>query len=122
MAKLGVQMSNVKVDLPDLSKVQREVEALHKQLAQQHTLDELEDLQSRLGQLQAVIGEALSKAGEKQSHLGGLQSALGEKQAELGEKQAKLGEQQAKIEEEAEKKIRRLFEEAIRDGRAKPVR
>jgi len=135
MSKLGEQMSTIKVEVPDMKKIQAEIEALRSLQGgisgrgREISVDELSNLQSRLGDLQSLIGQAQSLAGDKQSRIGELQAKLGEQQARLGEKQGKLGEEQgrlgerqAKIAEEAERKLRRLFDQALQDGRAKPVR
>ena len=133
MGKLGEEMSRVKIDMPDLKKVQAELAQLNQlqalKLDKQASLEGLAELQARLGELQSRIGEAQARAGDKQSKIGDLQARIGEKQALLGERQGELGalqgelgEKQAKIAEEAERKLRHLFDQAIEDGRAKPVR
>ena len=135
MAKLSDQMAGVKVNVPDakilrgritdLRKLTAEADALHKEIS----VEELASLQNRLGEMQELLGEAQSFAGEKQSRIGELHSKLGERQSLLGEKQGKLGElqgqfgeRQGKIVEQAEQRLRSLIDQAVRDGRAKPVR
>lgn len=131
MSKLGDQMSQVKTEIPDMKKFNEQLAELRKlqSSGKDISVEELSNLQSRLGDLQALLGAAQSLAGDKQSHLGELQGQLGEQQGKLGEEQGKLGEQQGRlgeqqgrIAEEAERKLQRLFDETVRDGRAKPVR
>jgi len=53
-------------------------------------------------------------SGEKMGKLGALQGKLGAEQGKLGEKQGKLAM-------EADRKIKAIIDEALRDGKAKPV-
>jgi hypothetical protein len=39
----------------------------------------------------------------------------------LGEEMGKIGEQQAKAAEQAARKVRSLIDQAVKDGKAKPV-
>jgi beta-lactamase regulating signal transducer with metallopeptidase domain len=80
------------------------------------------EMQSRMAELQAKFGEMQSRAGEIQARLGQEQAHLGEQQAKLGDQQAKLGEKQAKLAEEAERQMRRLFEESLKNGLAQPAK
>ena len=135
MAKLSDQMAGVKVNVPDakllrertadLRKLTAEADALHKEIS----VEELASFQNRLGEMQELLGEVQSLATDKQSRIGELQSKLGERQSLLGEEQGKLGqlqgelgERQGKIAEQAEQRLRSLIDQAVRDGRAKPVR
>ena len=130
MGRLGEQMGSVKVDMPKLSEQLRKLEAEAVRLEKsQATMDALGDLQSKIGELQSRIGEVQGLAGERQSKIGEMQSKLGEQQSKLGEQQSRLGEeqsrlgdQQARLGAEVEEKMHKLFDEAIKDGRAKPVK
>ena len=129
MGRLGEQMSGVKMDLPDLKAQIRKLEQAATRFQKEASVNELSHLQSQLGELQALLGEAQGRAGDLQGKLGGEQAKLGDQQAKLGAEQAKLGEQQAKLGQEqariakqAGEKLQRLFEQALKDGRAKPVR
>ena len=130
MGKLSERIGSVKVNMPKLKaeivKLQAEIERLEKS---QTTVSDLGELQGLIGELQARIGDAQGAAGDIQSKIGDQQTKLGEEQAKLGEQQSKLGddqgrlgEQQAELAREAAAKIRRLFEQAVKDGRANPVR
>jgi beta-lactamase regulating signal transducer with metallopeptidase domain len=76
--------------------------------------EHLGDLQGRLGEIQGEIGERLGQIGEKQGE-------LGERMGELGEEMGKIGEQQGKAAEQAARKVQSLLDEAVRDGKAKPL-
>jgi hypothetical protein len=68
------------------------------------------------------IEDAIRDLGEMQRELGRQQVPLGRLQAELGQQQGELGRQQAKEAARAGVELRRLSEEAIRDGKALPLR
>jgi bla regulator protein BlaR1 len=68
------------------------------------------------------IEDAMRELGEMQRELGRQQVPLGRLQAELGQQQGELGRQQAKEAARAGVELRRLAEEAIRDGKALPLR
>jgi len=72
------------------------------------------DLQGRLGEIQGEIGERMGEIGEKQGE-------IGERMGALGEEMGKIGEQQAKAAEQAARKVRSLIDQAVKDGKAKPV-
>lgn len=59
-------------------------------------------------------------AGRQQSAIGRQQSELGKKQSELGRQQSELGRQQAEIARQASRELRRMFDDAITKGIAKP--
>ena len=135
MSRLSDKMSRITVGVPDQGKLRSQVAELNKlasELDSRHkdlTVDEVSNLQGRLGDLQSLIGQAQSLAGEKQSKMGELQSKIGDKQALLGEKQGKLGElqgrlgdRQAQVSKQAEQMLRQLIDRAIQDGTAKPAR
>ena len=113
------------ISMPDLSKAMAEAEAAMKnlELEKRQFLDaeELSEIQGKIGDLQGSFGDLQAQIGEKQSALGEQQSALGEQQSKLGEQQSKLGEQQSKLAEENSQKMKTMFNDALRNGKAKPV-
>ncbi len=123
---LGRLQSNVKIKNPDLSK---ETAALDKALQQMRQLqsekevdrESLSRLQEQIGEIQGRLGELQGEAGEQQGKFGAEQGALGEQQGKLGEEQGRLGEQQGKLGEEAHRQIMPLIQQAIQDGKARPV-
>ncbi|MEO5618929.1 MAG: hypothetical protein ABIS67_14265 [Candidatus Eisenbacteria bacterium] len=68
------------------------------------------------------IEEALEELSDQQSELGREQVPLGRLQAELGREQAALGRQQAQLSKEVGEQIRRLAEDAVKSGKAEPLK
>jgi len=125
---LGEQMEKVRVKIPDMTVELQKLEAELKKMGQDGTQDDLGRIQEKIGEIQERIGELQAKAGEKQSELGEQQGALGEEQGKLGEQQGKLGEQQGKLgeqEEAASRKatrgVKKLLDQAVASGLAKPA-
>jgi beta-lactamase regulating signal transducer with metallopeptidase domain len=125
---LGEQMEKVRIQIPDMTAELQKLEAELKKLGADGTPDDLGRIQEKIGEIQERIGELQSKAGEKQSALGEQQGALGEEQGKLGEQQGRLGEQQGKLGEQQEKasrqaahEMRKLLDQAVASGLAKPV-
>jgi beta-lactamase regulating signal transducer with metallopeptidase domain len=125
---LSEQMEKVHVQIPDMNAELQQLEAELKKLGADGTPDDLSRVQEKIGEIQARIGELQSKAGEKQEELGEKQGALGEEQGQLGEQQGKLGELQGKLgeqQEEASRKaareMKKLLDQAIASGLAKPA-
>jgi beta-lactamase regulating signal transducer with metallopeptidase domain len=87
------------------------------QLAQER----LGELQERIGDIQGQIGEIQGKIGERQERVGERQSQLGERMGELGEEMGRIGEQQGRQAEEAARRMKSVLDQAVRDGKAKPV-
>src|SRR6202050_2186840 len=124
---LGEQMEKVRVKIPDMTSELEKLQADLKKLGTDGTQDDLGRIQEKIGEIQARIGELQSKAGKKQSELGEQQGALGEEQGKLGEQQGKLGELQGKLgeqQEEASKRatreMKKLLDQAVASGMAKP--
>ncbi|ABF42888.1 peptidase M56, BlaR1 [Candidatus Koribacter versatilis Ellin345] len=122
---LGRKQEEASVPTPDMT---REIAAINEaaaklqaQKGKDMTSEQLADLQEKLGDLQGRLGEVQGKIGEKQGKLGEEQGKLGEQQGKLGEKQGKLGEQQGKIAEAADKKVKAVIQETLRNGKAQPV-
>lgn len=88
---------------------------------QSERMEKIGDLQGKIGELQGKIGEMQGQIGEKQGEWGEKQGELGEKMGELGEKMGKIGEEQGRRAEEACRKLQDVLDQAIRDGKAKPV-
>jgi beta-lactamase regulating signal transducer with metallopeptidase domain len=125
---LGEQMEKVRVKIPDLTAELQKLEAELKQTGADGTQDDLGRIQEKIGEIQSRIGELQSQAGEKQSELGEKQGALGEEQGKLGEQQGKLGEMQGKLGEQQEaasrkaaREMKKLLDQAVASGMAKPA-
>jgi beta-lactamase regulating signal transducer with metallopeptidase domain len=123
-ARLGELQSKVAIKAPEMEKELAELLAKVKQIeAASRKIDQeqLSKLQEQLANVQAKLGDAQALAGEEQGKLGEKQGKLGELQGELGEKQGKLGEEQGRLGEEAARKMQRLFDDALRSGKARQV-
>jgi beta-lactamase regulating signal transducer with metallopeptidase domain len=125
---LGEQMEKVRVKIPDMTAELQKLEAELKRMGSDGTQDDLGRIQEKIGEIQERIGELQSKAGEEQAKLGEKQGALGEEQGKLGEQQGKLGEQQGKLGEQQEaasrrasREMKKLLDQAVASGLAKPA-
>jgi len=125
---LGEQMEKVRVKMPDLTAELQKLEAELKQLGTDGTQDDLGRIQEKIGEIQSRIGELQSKAGEEQAKLGEKQGALGEEQGKLGEQQGTLGEMQGKLGEQQEaasrkasREMKKLLDQEVASGLAKPA-
>ncbi len=125
---LGEQMEKVRVKIPDMTAELQKLEAELKKMSEGGTQEDLGRLQEKIGEIQNRIGELQAKAGEQQSELGEKQGALGEEQGKLGEQQGKLGEQQGKLGEQQEaasrratREMKKLLDQAVASGLAKPA-
>src|SRR5271155_5437182 len=125
---LGEQMEKVRVKIPDLTAELEKLQADLKKLGTDGTQDDLGRIQEKIGEIQERIAEVQSQAGEKQSELGEKQGALGEEQGKLGEQQGKLGEMQGKLGEQQEaasrkaaREMKKLLDQAVASGFAKPA-
>jgi predicted nucleic acid-binding Zn-ribbon protein len=119
-ANLEKAISQLNVNSPDmeqqLAKLQAEADALGKKI----NGEAISRSQEQMGELQEKLGEAQGRVGESQGKLGELQGELGEKQGELGEKQGELGRQQEQASHDAERQLRKLFQDSVSNGTAKP--
>jgi beta-lactamase regulating signal transducer with metallopeptidase domain len=125
---LGEQMEKVRVKIPDLTAELEKLQADLKKLGADGTQDDLGRIQEKIGEIQSRIGDLQSKAGEEQAKLGEKQGALGEEQGKLGQQQGKLGEMQGKLGEQQEaasrkasREVKKLLDQAIASGLAKPA-
>jgi len=122
---LGTQQEEASVPTPEMTHEMAEVEAAVAALKAAKgtalTADKLADMQSKLADLQAKLGEMQGAIGEKQGALGEKQGALGEQQGKLGEQQGKLGEQQGRLAAEADKKVKSIIDQSLKNGKARPL-
>jgi chromosome segregation ATPase len=102
-----------KVDLEAAQKAMSE--------AMQLKMEKLGELQEKIGDIQGQIGDIQGKIGEHQGLLGEKQGELGERMGKIGEEMGKIGEQEGKNAEEASRKMKSVIDQAIKDGKAKPV-
>jgi beta-lactamase regulating signal transducer with metallopeptidase domain len=112
MKKLQTQLAELQSD-----KYKKLIDPANKEFSE----EKLGELQEKMGEIQGQIGEIQGKIGERQGRIGEKQGELGEQMGRLGEEMGRIGEQQGRIAEEASRKMKSVFDRAIRDGKAKPV-
>jgi beta-lactamase regulating signal transducer with metallopeptidase domain len=128
-ANLGREQAEASIPAPEMERrlaaLEAQIDAMRTRMRslknQRVQQDDLNVIQEKLSAMQEQLGTAEGKLGEVQGELGEKQGKLGDEQGKLGELQGKLGEQQAKLAEEATKKLKNLIDQAVRDGKAKPV-
>jgi beta-lactamase regulating signal transducer with metallopeptidase domain len=122
---LAMQVS-VKIDTPEFKREMAQLNDVVRQLnlsqvGPQMDQKSLAQLQSSLAKVQGRLDALQEEIGKRFERLGDDQSELGEQQSKLGERQEELGEQQREIAENTKRMLKPLIEQAIRDGKAKPV-
>ena len=118
--ELGARMQQVHVKVPDMTAELEKLKAELHELGPNATMEQIGKIQSEIGELQSKIGELQSHAGDEQGKIGEEMGALGEKQGKLGEQQGELGRQQGELAERANKEMKKLLDDAIKNGTAKP--
>jgi beta-lactamase regulating signal transducer with metallopeptidase domain/predicted nucleic acid-binding Zn-ribbon protein len=133
MAELAPELAKIKVPGPEF---EAEMSKLHSQLAElqsdkfkkltedmskEFSEEKLAELQERIGDIQGCIGEIQGRIGERQGELGEKQGEIGERMGRLGEEMGRIGEQQGRESEAASRRLRSVFDQAVRNGKAIPV-
>jgi beta-lactamase regulating signal transducer with metallopeptidase domain len=122
---LGEKQRQVSVPTPEMSEAIAKVEAAAAELkaakGKSLTEEKVADMQSKLAELQARLGDLQGEMGSRQGEIGAQQGELGAKQGELGEQQGRLGEQQGRIAAEADRKVKSIIDETVKNGKARPV-
>ncbi|HVT96038.1 MAG TPA: hypothetical protein VHE33_00935, partial [Acidobacteriaceae bacterium] len=80
--------------------------------------ESMSSLQERLGELQARLGELQGEAGARQGDYGAKMGALGAQQGKLGGEQGRLGAEQGRIARQADRQVRGIIEDCLRNGKA----
>ena len=123
---LGMQQLVDKLETPDFKRDIAELENVMRQMDLAHVTVQIDqkalaELQSRLGEIQGRVAALQAELGMQHGKIGEQQGVLGEQQGKLGEAQGRLGEQQRKIAEEVRRQLRPLVEQAIHEGKVKPM-
>lgn len=122
---LGKQQEGASVPTPDMSKEIGEIDAAMAKLkanqGKNMTQDEFAELQEKLGELQGRLGEIQGKIGEKQGEFGERMGELGARMGELGAQQGRLGAEQGRIAQEADRKVKSIIDQSLKNGKAHPV-
>jgi len=124
-AHWGEMQVKVAVPMPDL---ERELAQLDEQLKKLRELNgkpvqmqDLAEIQNRLGDLQGKLGQLEGLAGRMEAEYGGKEAELGKIEGDLGRQEGILGEQEGRLSMEADKKMKAIIKDSIKDGKAKPV-
>ena len=124
-SELGRRQSQATVPTPDISREMADLNAAISKLQGKKngtiTVDQLAELQGKIGELQGKLGGLQGEMGVKQGELGRQQGLLGEQQGRLGEQQGRLGEEQGRIAREADTKVKSIIDETLKNGRARQV-
>lgn len=132
MDKIGKKMEPLGRQQAALGK---KMEQLGRQMASSRNDDEREQLRRQMGALQAKMevlseqmeslgeimerqGEQLERAHQPMEALGKQMEVAGKPMEALGDKMEVLGEQMDVLSKEADRKVKRLIDEAIRNGKA----
>jgi hypothetical protein len=122
---IGHRQEKASVPTPDMSKQIAAIEeAMAKLKASQGknmTQDQFGDLQEKLGDLQGRLGEIQGEIGSRQGEFGERMGELGEKMGALGEQMGELGERQGKIAQDADRKVKSIIDQSLKNGKARPV-
>jgi len=123
--ELSKEVTKASIPTPDLAKEMADLNAavakLEASKAKTMTTEEWADLEGKIGNLQGKLGSIQGEIGALQGLSGEKMGKLGALQGKIGAEQGKLGEKQGKLAMEADRKIKGIIDEALRDGKAKPV-
>jgi hypothetical protein len=123
--ELGRKQEQASVPTPDISKEMAKLnEAAAKLDAKKGSTvseEEIADIEGKIGDIQGKLGELQGEMGSRQGELGAQQGKLGEMQGKLGEEQGRLGAEQGRIASEADRKVKSIINESLRNGKARPV-
>jgi hypothetical protein len=84
-------------------------------------LEDDDEAQEYLTERQKEIGATQQELGRRQADLGKHQASMGEVQADLGRRQAELAEEQSKLQPGVNAKMKKLLQQSVKDGRARPI-
>jgi beta-lactamase regulating signal transducer with metallopeptidase domain len=122
---LGRQQEQASVPTPDMSKEIAEIDAAMAKLKANQgkamNEEQFAELESKLGEMQGKLGAIQGQIGAKQGEFGAQMGKLGAMQGELGAKQGRLGAEQGKIAEQADRKVKSIIDESLKNGQAHPV-
>jgi hypothetical protein len=122
---LGRQQEKASIPTPDISREMAELNAsmakLQAKLGKTVTQDELAELEGKLGDLQGRLGQLQGEIGARQGQFGAQQGKLGAMQGALGAQQGKIGAEQGRLAQEANRKVKSIIDQSLKNGKARPV-
>ena len=129
MAKLNAELAELQSEkfkhlTDDIAKQINESTKVSAEMAQkitQENMEKLGELQEHIGDIQGRLGEIQGEIGERQGRVGEKQGEIGERMGNIGEQMGRIGEEQGRKAEEASRRMKSILDQAVRDGKAKPV-
>jgi hypothetical protein len=123
--KMGERMSQATVPTPDIAKEMADLNAAITELnaakGKTVTQEQLADLQGKLAEVQGKLGSVQGEIGARQGEIGAEQGKLGTEQGQLGAQQGRLGAEQGRIARDADRKVKSIIDQSLKDGKARPV-
>jgi beta-lactamase regulating signal transducer with metallopeptidase domain len=98
------------------SQIQEQLAAAEEQFSSQQS-----EIQTKLGELQGRLGELQGEAGARQGDFGAKMGELGAEEGRLGAEEGKLGAEEGRLSRQADRQVRSIIEECLRNGKAAPV-
>jgi hypothetical protein len=103
---------------PDkIAEIQAKVAAVQAEL----TPERMAQIEEKLAEIEARLGDLQGEAGARQGDFGAKMGELGAQQGELGAQQGKLGAEQGRLAQQADRQVRSIIEESLRNGKATQV-
>ena len=124
-SELGERQEQASIPTPDISHEMADLNAAISRLQAKKdgtvTMEQLAEVQSKIGDLEGKLGGLQGKIGDRQGELGRQQGELGRQQGELGRQQGRLGAEQGRLAREADRKMKSVIDESLKNGRARQV-
>lgn len=123
--ELDRQQEQASVPTPDMSKQIAEIDAAMAKLKANQgkamTQEQFAEIQEKLAELQGSLGEIQGQIGASRREFGQKMGRLGAMQSELGAKQGRLGAEQGRLAQEADRKVKSIIDESLKNGKAHPI-
>jgi BlaR1 peptidase M56 len=123
--ELGRHQEQASIPTPDVSREMAQLNAVLAKLESKKngtiTMEQLADIQAKIGDLQGKLGDLEGEIGAHQGEIGRQQGLLGEQQGRLGAEQGRLGAEQGRLGQEADRKVKSIMDESLKNGKARPV-
>lgn len=115
----------IKVPKPDLTKelanLSAEIARIQAIKATEISQAELQGIEGKLAAVQAKLGSVQGEIGARAGELGRKEGELGAQQGKLGAEQGRLGAEEGRIAREADRTVKSIIDQSLKDGKAKPV-
>ena len=123
--KMGSKREEASVPTPDMTREMAELNQamakLQAKIGKTVTQEELADIQGRLAEIQGRLGALQGEMGARMGGFGWQQGRLGGQQGKLGAEQGRLGAAQGRLAVEADRTVKSIIDQSLKNGKAKPV-